>query len=66
MTTRQSTYMNDKHIYEVTSKGHVLGTLKAKDLHCATKQARKKYWPIGQSHFTFQVCIKRDVTMSSI
>lgn len=52
--------------YEVTSEGRVLGTVKAKDLHCAAKQARKKYWPTGQSRFTFQVCIKRDVAMSSI
>ena len=48
-----------KQTYEVTVAGKVIGEVKAKDLTCAARQARKEFWPVGETRFRFAVSIKR-------
>lgn len=44
-----------KPAFEVRVRGRVVGTVKAKDLYCAARQARKKFWPKGSTTFSFAV-----------
>lgn len=49
-----------KSTYDVTTpSGGLIGQVRAKDLHCAAKQARRKFWPKGESRFRFCVGLHR-------
>lgn len=52
---------NHKNTYDVkTQQGDLIGKVKAKDLHCAAIQARRKFWPKGASAFAFSISINRE------
>jgi hypothetical protein len=49
-----------KNTYDITNpSGLLIGRVKAKDTHCAAKQARRKFWPKGETNFRFSVGINR-------
>jgi hypothetical protein len=49
-----------KNTYDITTpNGALIGQVKAKDSHCAAKQARSKFWPKGEAQFRFSVDINR-------
>jgi hypothetical protein len=56
----------NKNTYDVTNpRGELIGRVKAKDLYCAAKQARKKFWPIGVTNFKCSVSINRDAALAN-
>lgn len=49
-----------KYTFDIMNPvGILIGQVKAKDLHCAAKQARRKFWPKGEVSFRFRVGINR-------
>jgi hypothetical protein len=55
-----------KNTYDITDRnGALIGQVKAKDMHLAAKQARRKFWPKGETSFRFSVSVNRDISSAN-